>query len=172
VAGFWAQVENPAESYGGNADYGIIEYQGAITTGEYANGGLAGFYGWNNVTGSWDAIAFPFLGNFSYNSWVNLSVSLVPTGIEYSVGNASIITPYHYSDDSQLSEIILQGYDGSAGTPELGSAYSIYWNNLDANDSPTPEPSTVAMMLGGLGILFMLHRRARIKSALATARIQ
>ena len=60
MAGFWATAIDTTNQLG---DYPIIEFQGPITSdlggpGYEPNGGTPGFYGWNNLTGTFDLSAF------------------------------------------------------------------------------------------------------------------
>jgi hypothetical protein len=90
-AGFWGTAANSTGVVGN--DYPIIEFQGPtpstpVLTGAafYPNGGVAGFYGWNNNgnggNGAWVYIGLP--PGFQYNSWVTLTMTTVPgSGYEY-----------------------------------------------------------------------------------------
>ncbi|MGA2569314.1 MAG: hypothetical protein ABSF23_02230 [Terracidiphilus sp.] len=142
MAGFWGAA---VDSSGNIGDYPIIEFQGPITSelpgpGYYSNGGVAGFYGWNNAAnsgnGGWDYIGLP--PGFRYNSWVKLTITLVPgVGFEYSVADpwsrhgVSISSPTSAAPsdpDSALSAVLLQGYNYDMN-------YNIFWNNFTMSSS-------------------------------------
>ena len=135
LAGFWG-VSN--DSTGAVGDYPILEFQGPITSaqsgpGYYPNGGVAGFYGWNNVTSTFDYIGLP--SGFKYNSWVKLTITLVPgVGFTYSVNDpifrhgVSVNSPASDLTDVSLNEVILEGYNYNA-------SYNIFWNNLTMSSS-------------------------------------
>jgi hypothetical protein len=135
IAGFWATADDSANVVAN--DYPIIEFQGPTTTDSPAgpkywpNGGVAGFYGWNNTAnagnGGYDYIGLP--AGFTYNSWVQLTMTLVPgTGFVYTVsgpsglGAVSITSPFFDPTEVSLANVILEGYNYDAD-------YSIYWNN-------------------------------------------
>jgi hypothetical protein len=130
MAGFWGTVDDNTNAVG---DYPIIEFEGPTTSdspigpGYRPNGGVAGFYGWNNVTGSFVFIGLP--AGFHYNSWVQLTMTLVPgTGFVYTIsgpsglGAVSITSPLSDTADVSFANVILEGYNYDAD-------YSIYWNN-------------------------------------------
>jgi hypothetical protein len=132
MAGFWGTV---FDSTGAVGDYPIIEFQGNLTTPDlvtpYTNNGVPGFYGWNNVTGSYNYIGLPT--NFKYNSWVELTMTLIPgKGFEYTVSEpsshhgVSILSPLSDPLDVSFGNVILEGYNNDA-------SYSFFWNNLSAS---------------------------------------
>lgn len=135
VAGFWGTAINSSSGVG---DYPIIEFQGPTTSdlggpSYYPNGGVAGFYGWNNVNSSYDYIGLP--PHFQYNSWVQLTITLIPgIGFQYSVNDplsrhgASIASPASDVTDSALGSVLLQGYN-------YDQSYSIFWNKLTMTSS-------------------------------------
>ena len=95
MAGVWATASNSSNVVGN--DYPIMEFQGPITSdaggpGYYPNGGVAGFYGWDN-TANGGAGGFTLIGlpaGFQYNTWVELTVTLVPNkGFVYTVTGAN-----------------------------------------------------------------------------------
>jgi hypothetical protein len=127
-AGFWATVLPNT----GSGDFPILEFQGAITSqptngpGYYPNGGIPGFYGWNNVTGTFDFIGLP--AGFSYNTFVQLTITFIPPngGFIYTVGDpshggVSIPSPQSVPNDTGIGNVILEGYN-------YGSDYNIFWN--------------------------------------------
>ena len=94
LAGFWATAVN--SSYVVGNDYPIIEFQGPTTTevagpSYWPNGGVAGFYGWNNTAnggnGGFDYVGLPT--GFRYNSWVKLTMALSNGQITYTVANSA-----------------------------------------------------------------------------------
>ncbi|HEV3332057.1 MAG TPA: hypothetical protein VG096_13800 [Bryobacteraceae bacterium] len=126
-AGFWIT----ALPNSGNGDFPIIEFQGPIVSkpangpSYQPNGGVAGFYGWNNVTSSFDFIGLP--AGFSYNKFVQLTITFVPgshfiytVGDPSSPGAVSINSPLSVPGDTGLGNVILQGYN-------YGSDYDIFW---------------------------------------------
>ena len=126
MAGFWATVFESDNATVG--DFPIIEFQGAITSGPYANGGIPGFYGWDNTLGAWDFIGLP--DDFHYDSWVNVTITLIAgQGFTYTVSGAkgphgkSILSPLGDTSDASIGNVILQGYN-------YDSSYNIFWNNL------------------------------------------
>ncbi len=139
LAGFWGVAVDSSGSVG---DYPIIEFQGPITSdlqgpGYYPNGGVAGFYGWNNTanggSGGWDYIGLP--PGFKYNSWVELTITMVPgVGFIYSVSSplsghgVSINSPAADLTDTALFEVILEGYN-------YDNSYNIFWNRLTMSSS-------------------------------------
>lgn len=135
MAGFWGVA---VDTTGNVGDYPIIEFQGPITSevpgaSYYPNNGVAGFYGWNNVTGGYDYIGLP--PGFKYNSWVRLTFTIVPgSGFLYAVTDpysrrgVSITSPASDSTDAALSEVILEGYN-------YNTSYNIFWNNLTMSSS-------------------------------------
>lgn len=135
MAGFWATAVDTSSVLG---DYPIIEFQGPITSdmggpGYDPNGGVAGFYGFNDVTGSFDYIGLP--PNFQYNSWVQLRITLVPgVGFQYSVTDpqsrhgVSISSPFSDPADATLGSVLLQGYN-------YDQNYNIFWNKLTMTSS-------------------------------------
>jgi hypothetical protein len=154
VAGFWATGVDATNT--ANMDYPIIEYQGAITSGSaYQNGGVAGFYGWNNLTGTWSLITT------GVDGWNTLQMTLTGAGVEYTVDGTSIASPEGNPGDPEVSltNVILQGYNGDNGEPALTDPYSIYWNDLSA--SATPEPGTMGLLGFGLVGLGLLSRKRK-----------
>ncbi len=100
-AGFWLTAFDNLNNVG---DFPIIEFQGPITSppangpGYDPNGGVPGFYGWNNVTSHFDFIGLP--AGFTYNTFVQLTITLVLGAgghFVYTVGSpstaVSIISP-------------------------------------------------------------------------------
>jgi hypothetical protein len=148
-AGFWATAANSTGVVGN--DYPIIEFQGPITAdnpvgpGYYSNGGVAGFYGWDNSANGGNG-AFTFIGLpllFKYNSWVELTMTLVPgVGFQYSVSDPllhlgpALKTKFYDATETSLSNVILEGYN-------YNQNYSIFWNNLSLS-------STSLVCSGGL----------------------
>lgn len=144
LAGFWQTVFDTTNMVG---DYPIIEFQGPTTSdaggpGYYPNGGVAGFYGWNNNTNAFDFIGLPT--GFVYNSWVQLTITLVPgTGFVYTVGDKTQTSPLSDPTDSYIGNTILEGYNYAAdynifwdGTlPPVGEFQVGYIANLNAGDS-------------------------------------
>ncbi len=129
MAGFWATAFDSTDSNNGSGDFPIIEFQGAINSGDYANGGVPGFYGWDNVAGAWDFIGLP--AGFKYNTWVNLTMTLMPGhNFQYTVTDpsgkhgVSIVSPLSDATDASLGNVILEGYN-------YDNNYSIFWNNLN-----------------------------------------
>ncbi len=131
LAGFWGIA---VDSSGNVEDYPIIEFQGPITSqpsegpSYYPNGGVAGFYGWNDTTDAWEYIGLP--PGFTYDSWVKLTITMIPgIGFEYSVENPtsrrglSISSPASDLNDVALHEVILEGYN-------YGANQNIFWNDL------------------------------------------
>jgi hypothetical protein len=135
MAGFWATADDTSSVIG---DYPIIEFQGPITSdlggpGYYPNGGVAGFYGFNNTTGGFDYIGLP--ANFQYNTWVQLNITLVPgVGFQYAVTDplsrrgVSISSPFSDTGDAALGAVLLQGYN-------YDQSYNIFWNKLTMTSS-------------------------------------
>jgi len=132
LAGFWATAADSTNAVGG--DYPIIEFQGPITSdaggpGYYPNGGVAGFYGWNNSTSTFNYIGLP--PGFKYNNWVELTMTVVPgKNFVYTVTalNApqglSVKSPFSDSAETGLANVILEAYN-------YDSSYSVFWDNLD-----------------------------------------
>lgn len=134
LAGFWATAVNSTYAVGN--DYPIIEFQGPITTevagpSYYPNGGVAGFYGWNNTAnsgnGGWDLIGLPT--GFRYNTWVKLTMALSGGQFTYTVvnvngsGPVSISSPLYDPTEAYLGNVILEAYN-------YDTAYSIKWKKL------------------------------------------
>ena len=133
LAGFWATAVNSSGVVGN--DYPIIEFQGPINTevagpSYYPNGGVAGFYGWNNTAnggnGGWDSIPLP--AGFKYNSWVKLTMALSGGSFTYTVTSAqlvstSITSPLSDPTEAYLGNVILEAYN-------YDSAYTIKWKKL------------------------------------------
>jgi hypothetical protein len=136
LAGFWATVFDSDNNAG---DFPIIEFQGPITSNlegpsYHPNGGVAGFYGYDNTDNNFVLIGLP--AGFHYNDWVYLTITLIPgTGFRYTVSSRpdghdglSITSPLSDSNDAMIGNVILQGYNyGSAGP----GSYSIFWKNLE-----------------------------------------
>jgi hypothetical protein len=136
MAGAWGTLANTAGTVGD--DFGIIEFQGGTTgsgpsgPGAYPNGGLTGFYGWDNTANNGDG-GFTFIGlppYFAYNTWVNLTMTVVAgQGIEYKVSDSrstrgvSILTGFFDASEVSISNLILEGYN-------YGSSYNVFWNDL------------------------------------------
>src|SRR5208282_890917 len=121
MAGFWSTAVNSTYVVGN--DYPIIEFQGPIVSevpgpSYYPNSGVAGFYGWNNVTNGFDYIGLPI--NFRYNSWVKLTMTLSGGQITYTVANSVgadsvfINSPLYDPTESFLGNVILEGYNYDA----------------------------------------------------------
>jgi hypothetical protein len=134
MAGFWATASNSSNVVGN--DYPIMEFQGPITSdaggpGYYPNGGVAGFYGWDNTAnggnGGFTLIGLP--AGFQYNTWVELTMTLVPNkGFVYTVTGAngkgvSLKTGFYDPAEASLANVILEAYN-------YGSPYNIDWNDL------------------------------------------
>jgi len=128
LAGFWATAIDTTYVNNGDGDFPIIEFQGPITScipgpGCYTNGGVAGFYGWNNTgAGSWDYIGLP--AGFRYNAYYKLTITLNnPTPAQsngyftYTVSDTnggnpvSINSPLSDPLDLFLGNVILEGYN-------------------------------------------------------------
>lgn len=135
LAGFWATAVDSTYNPSGG-DYPIIEFQGPTTTpvagpSYYPNGGVAGFYGWNNTTSGWDFIGLP--AGFKYNSWVKLTMTLTPAAglspaqLTYTVGTGgtavSKSSPLSDPTDTYLTNVILEAYN-------YDTPYSIKWKSL------------------------------------------
>lgn len=128
LAGFWATAFNSSYAV---SDYPIIEFQGPTNTevagpSYWPNGGVAGFYGWNNTgTGGYDYIGLPT--GFKYNSWVKLTMALSGGQFTYTVGTGtsakSITSPLSDPTDSYLGNVFLQAYNYDV-------PYSIKWKGL------------------------------------------
>ncbi|MGD1095454.1 MAG: hypothetical protein ABSB35_26100 [Bryobacteraceae bacterium] len=130
TAGFWtcAVVSGACT---GSGDYPIIEFQGPITSqpangpSYQPNGGVPGFYGWNNVTGTFDFIGLPV--GFTYNSFVQLTIAIVGGQFVYTVGDpssggsVSLDSPFNVAGDTALTQVLLEGYN-------YGFNYSIFWS--------------------------------------------
>jgi len=173
-AGFWGTAENASGSIG-QEDYPIIEFQGPTPStppaqgpGFYPNGGVAGFYGWNNAAnggnGAWVYIGLP--PGFQYNSWVTLTMTQVTgTGYEYKVTDAnsrrgvSIQTPFLDPTETSIVNVILEGYN-------YGNSYNFFWNNLSfvsssfqCSPKSTQPPQQQGGLFGLLGFLFQQQQQ-------------
>jgi hypothetical protein len=139
-AGFWLTVFDTSSSVG---DFPIIEFEGPTTSDL---GGpayrpqihpAAGFYGWNNVNGSFDPIGLP--PGFTYNSWVKLTITLVPgSNFVYTVSTltnaqVSINSPLFDANDSYVGNSILEGYNYGTGFD-----YNIFWSGAFGASSTNP----------------------------------
>lgn len=120
LAGFWVTAFDSGYAVG---DYPIIEFQGPITTevagpSYYPNGGVAGFYGWDNTTNGFTYIGLP--SGFRYNSWVKLTMALAGGQFTYTVANTagtesvSIASPLSDATDSYMGNVILEAYNYDA----------------------------------------------------------
>ncbi len=131
LAGFWATASDSGNTLGN--DYPIIEFQGPITSdaggpGYYPNGGVAGFYGWNNATSLFTYIGFP--PGFKYDNWVELTITVVPgKGFVYTVTalnsptGVSLKSPFYDSTETTLANVILEAYN-------YDNSYSVYWDDF------------------------------------------
>ena len=149
-----------------------------------ANAGLYQF----DLTGDYDAswrldstlvsdVPYPGLGFTVYDVFGNFPGSWFDvadlTFFNASIGGGMEILDW-YGDTLLLSTDGLQLYTGSEYTPtfKLGTfnltqylgtgVYTLTVTDLDAipgEPSPVPEPATTAMLLGGLGALYAVHRR-------------
>ena len=162
LAGFWGTAVNSTGVIGN--DYPIIDFQGPITPtgpqgpGDYPNGGVAGFYGWDNTANSGNG-GFVYIGlppGFHYNSWVTLTLTTVPgTGYEYSVRDpgsqraTSIRTGFYDPTETSISNVILEGYNSD-------NNYSIYWNDLTLSSTSLSCPAPSTGQPGLLGLLDQL----------------
>ena len=148
-AGFWETVFDSGNAVG---DFPIIEFQGPITSAPIngpspqINGGVPGFYGWNNVTGHFDFIGLP--AGFLFDSWVQLTITLVPgTGFVYTVGDPAhggrtLASPLSDPNDAYVGNTILQGYNYGVdydifwhGAAVAGAIQQRYFSNLSAGES-------------------------------------
>ncbi|MGO8795831.1 MAG: hypothetical protein ACLQLC_13490 [Candidatus Sulfotelmatobacter sp.] len=120
MAGFWITAFDSTYVVG---DYPIIEFQGPIVSevpgpSYYPNGGVAGFYGWNNMTNEFDYIGLP--AGFTYNHYYKLTIALSGGQFLYTVsdtnGNNPVSLGSPFSDplDSYLGNVILEGYNYDA----------------------------------------------------------
>jgi hypothetical protein len=127
MAGFWLTAFDSTYSVG---DYPIIEFQGPIVSevpgpSYYPNGGVAGFYGWNNNTNSFTYIGLP--AGFRYNAYYKLTITLNnPTPAQsngyftYTVSDANGDNPVSQNspvsdfNDLYLGNVILEGYNYDA----------------------------------------------------------
>jgi len=163
AAGFWSVGTDGSDNI--PQDYPIIEYLGANTN--VADPGYcvtptptcassinaAGFYGYNDIDGTWQFITA------GTDGWNSLTMALTGSGVEYTVDGTSI-ADVSSGSSVQLSEVMLEGYNnGSSG---LGS-YDVYWNGLSA--ATTPEPGTVSTMFGGMALLLLVGVRSRRKAS-------
>jgi hypothetical protein len=134
-AGFWAASYTGAYAPANLGNYPIIEFQGPITSdvangpSYHPNGGVAGFYGWNNLTKTFDFIGLP--AGFAYNTFVQLTITLVPgppghfvytVGVP-SNGGVSINSPMVTPTDAFIGNVFLEGYN-------YGFDYDIFWNGI------------------------------------------
>ena len=122
LAGFWTTGFDSTYT-STNGDYPIIEFQGPITScipgpSCYLNGGVAGFYGWNNMTNSFTYLGLPGGSGFKYNAYYKLTVALTGGQIVYTVsdtnGNNPVSQTSPESDplgDLFLGNVILEGYN-------------------------------------------------------------
>jgi hypothetical protein len=170
AAGAWGTV---IDNTGGVGDYPIIEFQGPITATSpvgpslQANGGVAGFYGWDNTANGGNG-GFVYIGlpaGFQYNSWVTLTETLKPgVGFEYTVYDAqshrgvSIQSPLSDTADTAFSNEILEGYN-------YGNSYNIFWNNFSFVSSSfqcspkSNQPQQQGGLFGLLGFLFQQQQK-------------
>ncbi len=120
LAGFWITAFDSTYAVG---DYPIIEFQGPIVSqvagpSYYPNGGVAGFYGWNNTTNSFTLIGLPT--GFRYNTWVKLTIELTGGQFAYIVSDANgenavgQYSPFSDLNDLYLGNVILEGYNYDA----------------------------------------------------------
>lgn len=120
MAGFWLTAFDNTYAVG---DYPIIEFQGPIVSevagpSYYPNGGVAGFYGWNNVTNGFEYIGLP--ASFRYNAYYKLTITLTGGQFTYTVsdvnGSNSVVqsSPLADPNDLFLGNVILEGYNYDA----------------------------------------------------------
>jgi hypothetical protein len=158
-AGAWGTM---VDSGGNTGDYPIVDFQGPITAsspegpGFYPNGGVAGFYGWDNTTSNFTYIGLP--PGFQYDSWVTITETLKPgVGFEYKVTDArshrgvSIQSPLSDTTDTAFSNEILEGYN-------YGTSYDIFWNNFSfvSSSFQCSPKSTQPQQSGLFGLLGVL----------------
>jgi len=118
MAGFWATSQNI-----GNVDAGfpIIEF--------ISNGTTGNFRVWESGSGTWVNLGLP--SGFAYDSWIKLSIQLLP-GSEYLIraGSLNYITNTNSSAAAvRLDNVILQGHNNTTGV-----TYDIHWDNLSYNN--------------------------------------
>jgi len=165
-AGAWGTV---IDNTGAVGDYPIVEFQGPLTAsspvgaGAYTNGGVAGFYGWDNTTSTFTYIGLP--AGFQYDSWVTITETLKPgVGFEYKVSDArshrgvSIESPLSDTADTAFTNEILEGYN-------FGTSYNIFWNNFSFVSSSfqcspkSNQPQQQGGLFGLLGFLFQQQQK-------------
>jgi hypothetical protein len=130
MAGFWGTGYNILNNLS-NA-YPIVEFS--------SDGGVPRFQVWTG-TGGWVNIGLP--SGFVYDSWITLSIRLLPTG-EFLISAGDIIyqtSTYSGNNTVRLGNVILQGYnyDAAAGNNNgvPGVTYDIYWDDFIYNDQYT-----------------------------------
>jgi hypothetical protein len=112
MAGIWGTGFDNADAV---SAYPIIEF---------TSDGTPRFRGYEG-DGSWIDIGLP--NNFSYDTWVTLTIKLLPSGeFRYEVGDLSVTTQLHGSNGTTyLGNVILQGHNTTAGV-----TYDIHWDNF------------------------------------------
>jgi hypothetical protein len=139
--GIWGVVRKPQES---TLAYPLLAWQTGPDT-------EAGFYTWNTFEGRWDLVS---QADYALDAWHTIRMTHTDDTMSYYVDENLIYTQdlYDYAG-WELQSIILNSRN-------YGNSYTAMWDNVGTAPTPTPEPSTMALMtLGFAGVFFWKRRR-------------
>ena len=146
MAGLWGTAFDASDVL---TSYPIIEFA--------SDGAGARFQGWNDLAG-WESYALPV--GFQYDTFHTIGFELNGSSWEY-VLDGNVLGQVSALGSTYLGNVILQGYNKFSAQQTAGS-YDIRWDNLVASNG-VPEPDTLALALGALGIGGFATRRKTVK---------
>lgn len=133
MAGLWGIASDAGNAVSG---YPIVEFT--------SDGNNPRFRGYNN--GTYIDMGLPT--GSTYNSWVKLSIELLPSGeFRYTAGDKTITTDAFGAGSTQIANVILEGYNYDPANPNNGVTYDIYWDDF-ASDMQRPTITFTATTSG------------------------
>src|SRR4051812_35282230 len=124
MAGFWALANDVSIAVSSNE---IIEFT--------SEGGVHSFRHGKEGTSTWVDMGLP--AGFIYDSWVTLSLRLLPNGEFLLAANSlSYQTVTNSASNSvRFGNAILQGHNYDPSDVNTGVTYDIYWDDFTYNDT-------------------------------------
>ena len=148
LGGFWATGADVNNAATATTIFPVIEFNNLVD-GFRVFDPEAGGTGYQNVSG--------FAG---FDRWYEIGFQINGSDIEYFVNGMLVYTDSTIGTTTQFNNIILQGYNA-------GNAYSIYWDNFQADSAMVPEPASLAIwsLIGVAGAAGAWRRKRKLSSA-------
>jgi hypothetical protein len=135
------------DAFGVVVDYTIIGY----TNNDQNNQGFAGFRVYDDHTGLWHDLIDTAV---NYGAWNSLAITFTDNGFIFDVNGVQVADRAADPTASSFSSVIMQAYNCNdpSITGLVCNAYTADW--------AVPEPATLPLILGGLGLVALLRRRS------------